>query len=135
MTDRSTFTALGAHKYVRLTTFRKDGTPVPTPVWLVPDGDDLLVFTEASTGKVKRIRHTPRVLLAPSDGRGRVKQGTPDVEAVAEIVSERAEVSRISELLRARYGLAYRLAMLVQKVRGRSPDSGIGLRLSAAPEG
>ena len=56
-------------KYVSLTTFRRPvyaastGAPVSTPVWVVRDGDRLLVTTDASAGKVKRLRHTPAVTL------------------------------------------------------------------------
>lgn len=135
MTDPGALTALAAHKYIRLTTFRRDGTPVPTPVWLVGDGDHLLVITDASTGKVKRIRHTPRVLVAPSDARGRVRAGATDVEAVAEIVTDPAEVRRLTDLVKARYGLGYRVAMFVQKLRGMSLDDGVGLRLGVPREG
>ena len=46
--------------------------PVPTPVWAAPDGDSLVVWTRADSGKVKRLRHTSRVTVAPSDIRGKV---------------------------------------------------------------
>ncbi len=48
---------LSAEKYILLTTFRKDGRAVPTPVWAVRDGEALAVWTRADSGKVKRIRH------------------------------------------------------------------------------
>src|SRR6266498_422449 len=43
-------------RYVSLTTYRKDGTAVATPVWHVANGGELVVVTEADTWKVKRIR-------------------------------------------------------------------------------
>jgi len=62
---------LAKAKYIALTTFRRDGTPVATPVWLARDGDTLVVVTEPSAGKAKRLRNDGRVLVAPCDMRGR----------------------------------------------------------------
>ena len=70
--------------YVSLTTFRRTGIPVSTPVWAAPDGDTLVVWTRADSGKVKRLRHTPRVTVAPCDVRGRVHG--PAVDGVAQFV-------------------------------------------------
>ena len=46
--------------YVSLTTFRRTGVPVRTPVWAAPDGATLVVWTRTDSGKVKRLRHTTR---------------------------------------------------------------------------
>lgn len=130
MANTQTLETLGRAKYVRLTTFRKDGTPVPTPVWLVRDGDHLLVISSTGTGKVKRLRHTPRVLVAPCDGRGRVKPGVADVEGTAELVTDPAEVTRLVGLLQQRYGFAYRAITFVQRLRGHDLSSGAQIRIS-----
>ena len=130
MTDPAALQALAATKHVRLTTFKRDGTPVPTPVWLVRDGDHLLVITDASTGKTKRIRHTPRVLLPPSDSRGRVAPGVADVEGTAEIVTAPEEALRLRGLLKGRYGFQYTIGTLLQRLRGLSFDRGVELRIS-----
>ena len=77
---------LGDEKYVNLTTFTRDGTPKPTPVWIADLGDGTVGFTTASSSwKVKRIGNTARVLVQPSDARGRPKAGTEPVEATAEV--------------------------------------------------
>jgi hypothetical protein len=121
---------LGREKYLRLTTFRRDGTPVPTPVWVVPDGGTLLVVTTLSTGKVKRIRHTPRVLLAPCDARGRVAAGAVDTEAVATVVEDPAAVAELQRLLIRKYGLLARAIRLLSVVRRR--HDGARLEITAA---
>ena len=130
MANTQMLETLGRAKYVRLTTFRKDGTPVPTPVWLVRDGDHLLVISSTGTGKVKRLRHTARVLVAPCDGRGRVKPGVTDVEGTAELVTDAAEVDRLVGLLQKRYGLAYRVITFLQRLRGHDLTSGAQIRIS-----
>jgi PPOX class probable F420-dependent enzyme len=67
-------TDICSEKYVRLTTFTKDGRRKKTPVWIADLGGGTAGFTAgADTWKVKRIRTTPAVELAPSDGRGRVR--------------------------------------------------------------
>lgn len=104
-----TLAALGAGKFVQLTTFRKDGTPVPTPVWAVVDGPDLLVVTDVATGKVKRIRHTPRVLVVPCGMRGAVEPGAPEVEATAAIVTDQAEVRRLISMIKKKYPVLGRI--------------------------
>ena len=59
-------------KYISLTTFRKNGVPVRTPVWFAEQGGKLYLFTNPKSGKVKRIRNNPQVRIAPSTIRGRV---------------------------------------------------------------
>ena len=92
--------------YVSLTTFRRTGVPVATPVWAAPDGESLIVWTRADSGKVKRLRHTTRVTVAPCDIRGRV-QG-PAVEGAAEFVAP-DEWPRALAALRRAYGLRFQL--------------------------
>jgi len=58
-------TPLPSSTYVSLTTFRRTGVPVSTPVWAAPDGETLVVWTRTDSGKVKRLRHTSRVTVAP----------------------------------------------------------------------
>ena len=55
------FAALGGVSFVSLTTFRRNGAPVSTPVWVAADGDDLVVLTPTASGKVRRLRNDARV--------------------------------------------------------------------------
>ena len=129
MTD-SALDILGQSKYIRLTTFRRDGTPVPTPVWQVRDGDRLLVITTGTTGKVKRLRHTPRVLIAVCDQRGRVKSGVQDVEGTAEMITDVPELDRLVVLLKNKYGFMYTLSGWVNRLRGQPHTDGVEIRIS-----
>lgn len=70
MADDTSLDALGAGKYLLITTYRKNGTTVPTPVWVVRDGDALGIWTVADSWKVKRIRNRADVLVGPCDVRG-----------------------------------------------------------------
>jgi uncharacterized protein len=59
-------------KYISLTTIRKNGMNIATPVWFGEDGDKLYVMTRSDMGKVKRIRNNPQVEVAPCTIRGKV---------------------------------------------------------------
>jgi len=65
------FSDLGDFRRTLILSFRRDGTPVPTPVWAALDGDRAYVRTERASGKVKRLANDPHVLLAPCTVRGR----------------------------------------------------------------
>jgi PPOX class probable F420-dependent enzyme len=52
-------------------TYRRDGTPVGTPVLFALDHERILVRTAHDAGKLKRLAHTARIELAPSDSHGR----------------------------------------------------------------
>ncbi len=93
--------------YVSLTTFRRSGDPVATPVWAAPDGDDLVVWTRADSGKVKRLRHTARVTVAPCDIRGRVTG--PAVQATA-VLPEPHQWRQARAALARRYGWQRRVS-------------------------
>ena len=80
--------AISDAKYVLLTTFKRDGTPVSTPVWNVPLGEHEIGFwTSSGSGKAKRLGHTARVTVQPCDARGRTTPGTEPVEATARLVT------------------------------------------------
>lgn len=101
--------ALGDEPYLSLTTYRRSGVPVPTPVWAACDGDRLVVWTGADSGKVKRLRHTSRVTIAPCDVRGRL-HGDP-VPASARVL-DAAEMDRVGAALTRKYGWKFRGSVL-----------------------
>lgn len=68
-------------KYLSITSYRRDGTPVATPVWFVRDGERLLVETDAESGKVKRIRRNPAVSVAPCTASGKPRGAPMDARA------------------------------------------------------
>ena len=80
-----TFAALDAQEFAVLTTSRRDGTPVPTTVWLAHDGGRLFIQTGLNAGKIKRIRGNSAVTLAPSTRMGEVLGDA--VAATARILS------------------------------------------------
>ncbi|MEU8609122.1 PPOX class F420-dependent oxidoreductase [Actinoplanes sp. NPDC048791] len=122
----ATLEQLGAEKYVLLTTFRRDGRAVPTPLWVVPDGPGLAFWTPAGTGKVKRIRNSGRVTVAACDVRGNVRGAA--IEAQARI-GDAADLRRVAEGLKRKYGLMGRLSLLGSKLR-RGADGTLAVLVS-----
>jgi uncharacterized protein len=99
-------TTLVTEKYLSLTTYRRDGSPVSTPVWFVVDENRVLVWTSAASWKVKRLRRNPRVRIAPCDVRGNVSGAA--VDATARFLPD-SEGPRVQRLLRKKYPVARRL--------------------------
>jgi PPOX class probable F420-dependent enzyme len=64
--------AIHGQKYIALTTFRKNGVGVATPVWFGEEGDRVYVMTRSDMGKTKRVRNNPQVKVAPCTMRGKV---------------------------------------------------------------
>lgn len=124
----TTFDDIAKSRYVLLTTFTKDGRPKPTAIWAARDGDRLLVITEAHAWKVKRIRNTPRVTLAPCDMRGNQKGEA--IEAVAAIL-DKSQTGAVYDAIGKRYGVVGKVFNLVSKFRN-GMDRNIGLELRAA---
>jgi PPOX class probable F420-dependent enzyme len=75
-------------RYVSLTTYRKDGTAVATPVWHVVDGGELFVVSEADAWKVKRIRKNSHVVVTVCSVRGKIEPGAPSAEGTARLLDE-----------------------------------------------
>ncbi|SCL16312.1 PPOX class F420-dependent oxidoreductase [Micromonospora inyonensis] len=117
---------LAAEKYVLLTTYRRDGRAVPTPVWAVRDGDALAVWTVAGSGKVMRIRRNPTVTVAPCDVRGRPHG--PAVKGQAALCGP-TETRRIRSLLKQKYRLLGRLTLLGSRLR-RGDQGTVGVRVT-----
>jgi uncharacterized protein len=105
---------LAGEKYISLTTFKKDGTPVATPVWVVSDdGRRLLVWTGSQTWKVKRLQHDSRVVVAASDFRGRMRGES--YEGVGRLLDV-PPGSLVEPLLDRKYGLTRRLLGVLNRL-------------------
>ena len=129
--------ALGDVHFVLLTTYRKNGEGVGTPVWIARDGDSLVAFTPKGTAKLKRLRHTSRVGLVECGRQGKVADDAVPVQATASIETDPAAVGHVAALLKAKYGLEYRLFMAVESAVSfvrRQPKAGrVAIRITAAP--
>jgi PPOX class probable F420-dependent enzyme len=104
-------------RFLSVTSFKRDGTGVATPVWAVSDGTRLFAFTDLHSPKVWRIRRNPHVLVASCRPDGKLRR--EPVAAHAEVLTETADLERVRELLLARYKVSYRVVMFFYRLGRR----------------
>lgn len=126
MADHSALERLASGKYLLVTTFRRDGRGVPTPVWVARDGDALGVWTVADSGKVKRIRNRADVLVSACDIRGNASG--EQLEGRAELMTAQ-QTAHHRKLLARKYGLSGRLVLAASRIR-RGRDGTVGIRIT-----
>jgi uncharacterized protein len=124
--------AITDEKYVLLTTFRKNGDGVATPVWIVslPDGTGGFT-TEVDSGKVKRIRNNPSVTLQPCTLRGKVTADAAVVNATADVLLG-ADARPVTKAVRRKYRAAILLldvGSLFRKLLRRQEAEECAIRL------
>ena len=109
--------ALFPGRYLSLTSFKRDGTGVATPVWFVSDGRRLFALTDLHSAKVRRIRRNPHVLVASCRADGKLR--SEPVPARAEVLTATPELERVQKLLIERYKISYRVVMLIYRLGRR----------------
>lgn len=127
--DETPLDRLGAGQYLLITSYRKNGSPVATPVWVVRDGEALGVWTPVDSWKVKRIRARADVLVGPCDLRGNPTGN--QVPGTAEICDAET-TTRYRKLIARKYGLVGRITVLGSRLR-RGVEGAVGIRVTLAP--
>ena len=119
--------SLRGRKHVLLVSYRRDGRPVPSPMWFGCD-EDGTVYCRSGAGdaKVARVRRNPNVLIAPCDRRG--APVGPPLQGLARVV-ERAEEGAAEQVIRANFGLGRRI---YKRVLGDAVPAAY-IRVTAAP--
>jgi uncharacterized protein len=101
--DTSIPDSVRGRKYISLTTFRKNGTGVATPVWFGEEDGKLYVMTKSEMGKMKRIRNNPQVKVAACTIRGKVTG--PEFAATARVLLPE-EHARARQAINRKYWMA-----------------------------
>ncbi len=120
MSGAGAFGLLEGHRYVRLTTFRRSGEGVPTTVWFALVDDKAYVFTGMNSGKAKRIRNNPRVILTPSNFRGKPRTQS-SIKADARLMGKDEE-ELPNRVIDEKYGWQYRLFNYVLNLPKNPPE-------------
>ncbi len=122
-------------KYVSLTSFKRDGIGVATPVWFVQEDGRLYVRTDGNSFKAKRIARNPSVTIAQCSASGRLR-GEP-VPARAEILRN-GKGEHVDELMGRKYRLDRILILpiynAVQRLRGRHSGDEDPVIVAITPE-
>lgn len=125
--------SLANEQFVALTTFRRNGERVTTPVWVAPDPEvpgSMVVVTDRASGKVKRLRNTPSIELQPCDPRGRLRgDATPGTAVVLDGPDSDPTRERAHAALRSKYGWQARLLDVAARFR-RGKQDRVHLRLT-----
>ncbi|MCU1367762.1 MAG: class F420-dependent oxidoreductase [Ilumatobacteraceae bacterium] len=110
--------SLADEKYVLLTTFKRSGDAVSSPVWIVAlDGGTYGFWTSSGSGKAKRLAHTDRITVQPCDARGKIKDGAPTSAGSAKLVTG-PELDEIHTKVVAKYGFMTKITKLFGTIGG-----------------
>ena len=130
--------ALFPGRYLSVTSFKRDGTGVATPVWFVSDGSRLFALTDLHSAKIRRIRRNPRVLVAPCRANGKLR--SKPLLARVQVLTATTDLERVQKLLIERYKLSYRVIMLIyrlgRRLRGRpsvADGAALAITVDATP--
>ena len=113
-------------KYLSLETYKRDNTPVQTPVWFVIDNDQLYITTRETTGKVKRLRNNQNARISVCSMKGDIKSSWIDVSL--EKTSEESDVEKIVKLRKKKYGFSARLVSMFTSQKGKTMAYSIQVR-------
>lgn len=101
-------------KCMALTTCRKSGEAVTTPVWVVPVSDGRIGFwTAMGSGKTKRLKNNPAVTVQPCSFSGKLKPGSSPVDGRAEMVQSGPLFDEIHKKVRGKYGFQSYLTQVI----------------------
>ena len=113
-------------KYLSLETYKRDSTPIQTPVWFVTENDQLYITTKETTGKVKRLRNNQNARIAVCSMKGDIKSDWVDVGL--EKISEESDVEKIIKLRKKKYGFSARLISMFTSQKGKTVAYSIAVR-------
>jgi uncharacterized protein len=129
---KTNFETLKNQRYISLVTFKRNGDRVATPLWFAPDQGKLLAYTNLDSGKVKRIRNSAKVEIAPCTMKGETTGAY--VSATATIL-DASQGSYVHGLLNHKY--TWQKALMeatatiphVLRIKRRKPDAFLSFEL------
>lgn len=112
-------------QYLNIETFRKNGEGVKTPVWFARDGETLHVWTQAGTGKAKRIRNNGAVRIAPCTPSGELLGEWQDAHAKTDESPE--AIKHVEKLMQKKYGVMFYIFGFIGRMRGGAKYTAIAI--------
>ncbi|AYM42283.1 PPOX class F420-dependent oxidoreductase [Mycobacteroides chelonae] len=129
MTD---WDVVGRANYASLTSYRKDGAAVSTPVWIAPADGKLYFFSEVAAYKIRRIRRNPAVTLQPCGIRGQLIPDAPVVAGTARVL-DFDDTRRVRKIVNRKYWLLGPLSEFGVWITRRQQAS-VAIEISPGPE-
>jgi uncharacterized protein len=108
---------LDSARYVSLTTFKKDGSPKSTPVWITGSGGSYLFTTGDKAWKTRRLRRNAAVEVQVCDMRGRAKPNSAIHRGTGEVQTGSEAVAAAERALAAKYGWQFKATQVVDKLK------------------
>lgn len=121
---------LGETQFVSLVTYKRDGTPVGSAMWIASDGDDLVAWTPSDAWKVKRVRRDPRVVVIRSGRMGKVDPVDPELLGTAVVEESPTAVADVEQLIRRKYGLQFHVITTIEAILARGRKPRVALRIT-----
>jgi len=111
---------ISSEKYIALTTYRKNGEGVVTPVWVNPVSDGRIGFwTSMGSGKTKRMKNNAQVTVQASDARGRVKKGSTPLTGTAEMIQGGPLFDEVQTKGKKKYGVMVNISRAMGQLFGQ----------------
>lgn len=112
--------SIADEKYIALTTYRRSGEPVTTPVWVNAVSDGRIGFwTSMGSGKTKRMKNNAHVTVQASDARGRAKGGSTPITGTAEMIQSGPLFDEVQSKGRKKYGFMVTLSKTMGRLMGQ----------------
>jgi len=109
------FESLESQKYILLETYRKNNSPVRTPVWYVLKNKIIYIVTREKTGKIKRLKNNLDIRIAICSFNGKPKGNW--ISGTAKFANK-DETKTAIELRGKKYGFMEKIARFVSKNKG-----------------
>ena len=117
MTAAEPMEELDSARYISLTTFKRDGTPVSSPVWIAGDAGTYVVVTSDKAWKTRRLLRNSEVEAKVCDMRGRSTPSASTYRGKGEVLKSPEDLADAEKQLSDKYGWQYRLAKTLDKMR------------------
>jgi uncharacterized protein len=128
---------LDTTRYIMLTTFKRDGTAVSSPVWITGSDGTYAFTTGERASKARRLRHNPAVQVQVCGMFGRIKPGATLYVGTGEVLTTTEAVHATEAALLAKYGWRFRGITIADRLTstfGRKDDEGVAaIRLLLSP--
>ena len=120
-------------RYILLTTFKRVGTAVSSPVWITGRAGTYMFTTGDRAGKTRRLLNNPAVQVQVCGMRGGIRPGSTLYRGSGEVLTTADAVRTVEAALGAKYGWQFRATKLVDRLNSRfgrgEPQRVVAIRL------
>tara|TARA_Y200000002_G_scaffold191824_1_gene158319 strand:+ start:1115 stop:1492 length:378 start_codon:yes stop_codon:yes gene_type:complete len=97
-------------EYINLITYKKDKSPVTTPVWVADFSNSLVITTSLNAGKVKRVRNNGKATIYITNQNGS-KKLSESLDLKASLIEDTELKKQAADLIRKKYGMMAKMIM------------------------